>query len=89
MTRLARFALGLRISAAVLGTLPIALLASTCLARFLPATRDAGFALGFASVIPVWVTAMCLAFLSRSGARTWLVCLCLGFTLFALAYGVP
>jgi hypothetical protein len=85
----AHFAAGLRVSAAILGTLPIALLASCCLARFLPTVEDARFAVGFASFIPVWVAAMCLGFVSRSAVKAWLACLAVGLGLFALAYGVP
>lgn len=79
----------LRSLAALVGTLPAALFGSVALARFLPLSDDTRFAIGFSLVIPLWVTAMCLAFLATNGARAWRVCL--GVTAFfvALVYGVP
>jgi hypothetical protein len=75
--------------AAIAGTLPVAVLASVCIARFAPMSEDARFALGFTAVIPLWVTAMCFAFLARSGARAWAVCLATTGLLAGLVYGVP
>lgn len=60
-----------RIVAAICGTLPAALLASACLARFLPLSEDARFATGFVLAVPIWIALMCSAFLARSGLRAW------------------
>jgi hypothetical protein len=87
--RLAWLDAPLRLLAALLGTLPVAVLAGACLARFVSLPEDARFILGFTLVIPLWVTAMCFAFLSRSAVRVWVVCAVLGAMLGALAYGVP
>jgi cellulose synthase/poly-beta-1,6-N-acetylglucosamine synthase-like glycosyltransferase len=69
----------LRIFTATLGVLPIALLSSAALARFLPLSRDAAFAVAYVALIPTWVTAMCFGFLAKSGARA--LALSLGITL--------
>lgn len=79
----------LRVLAALVGTLPAALFASASLARFPPLSEDARFALGFTLAIPLWITAMCFAFLARSGTRAWGVCLGVTAILAALVYGIP
>lgn len=79
----------LRILAALAGTLPLALLASAALARFLPLSEDTRFAIGFTLAIPLWITAMCFTFLARSGARAWGLCIAAGALFAALAYGIP
>lgn len=79
----------LRICAATLGTLPVALFASACLARFLPVSADARFAIGFTIAIPLWVGAMCLGFLARNGARAWGMCIVASVAMGALVYGLP
>lgn len=75
--------------AATLGTLPVALLASAALARFLPVSADLRYALAFTAVIPLWVLAMCVAFLARRSARSWACCAALTVALGTLVYGVP
>ena len=69
-----RLDVALRIVAAVVGTVPFALGSSVLLARFLAADEETRFAVGFTLVIPLWVGAMCVAFLSHSGKRACLVC---------------
>jgi hypothetical protein len=59
----------LLIAAATLGTLPVVLLVSACMARFLPASADARHALGFSPAVSVWLAAVGIAFSSRSGWR--------------------
>ncbi|WP_437599048.1 hypothetical protein [Sorangium sp. So ce590] len=87
--RLARRDATLRQLAALVGTLPVAILASACVARFAPLPGDTPGVLGFALVVPLWVTAMCGAFLARSATRAWGVCAALSAVLFVLTYGVP
>ncbi|WP_441290379.1 hypothetical protein ACSRUE_07305 [Sorangium sp. KYC3313] len=87
--RLARLDAALRVLAALVGTLPLAVLASVCLARFAPLAESTRSALGFSLVVPLWLAAMCFAFLARSAARAWGVCAALGAVLLALAYVVP
>lgn len=77
----------LRVVAALLGTLPLAALVSVCLARHLPLSRDAAFAIAYVALIPTWITAMCLAFLARSGLRCLLLCAALSGLLAAVALG--
>ena len=67
----------------------VSLLASICLARFLPLDAEARFAIGFTLAIPIWIAAMCLGFLARDGVRAWLWCAGLGLLLGGLAYGIP
>jgi predicted permease len=71
------------------GTLPIALLISTALARYLPLSDDARFAVGFASSIPLWVSTMCLALLAQTGVRALAGCVgvSLVLTLLILLFG--
>lgn len=72
--------------AATLGTLPVALLASAALARYLPLSDDARFAVGFAAVIPLWVTAMCVTLLIQTGRRALLGCLGVSLLLALLVF---
>ncbi|MEY2931395.1 MAG: hypothetical protein RL033_2144 [Pseudomonadota bacterium] len=80
-TRLDRLLL---VAAVILGTLPIALLTSAALARYLPLSDDARFAVGFVVVIPLWVTAMCIALLAKTGLRAFVWCLGTSVVLSAL-----
>lgn len=92
MTELMRSGKGgatLRVLAALVGTLPVATLASACLARLLPLEEPARFTVGFTLAIPAWVAAMCVVFLARSAQRAWGVCAGAALLLGALAYGVP
>jgi len=73
---------------ATFGTLPLALLGSAALARFLPLSPDARFATGFALAIPLWVSAMCVALLARRGSRALYVCLAASAALAALVFGI-
>jgi len=52
----------LRVSAATLGTLLIATIACVALARFVPMQEEDRFTIGFALVTPLWIAAMCVAF---------------------------
>ncbi|MET0594281.1 MAG: hypothetical protein ABW133_16385 [Polyangiaceae bacterium] len=65
----------LRVGAALVGTLPVALLAGLLVARLLPASEETRFAIGHAVVIPFWIGGMCLASLARSGTRAWIMCM--------------
>ncbi len=79
----------LRVLAALVGTLPLAVLASVCLARRLPLAEGARLTLGFTLAIPVWVAVMCLVFLARGGWRAWGLCSAATLLLGLLSYGVP
>ncbi|WP_437675082.1 hypothetical protein [Sorangium sp. So ce131] len=89
LARSARLNAALRVLAALVGTLPIAVLGGACLSRFAPLAEEARFILGYALAVPLWVGAMCLAFLARSAARAWAVCAAISALLGALAYAVP
>ena len=83
---------GLRISltlAALAGTVPGALLAAICVARFLPLGAEARFVAGFTLAIPFWLAGICLAFLARDGAQAWLWCGALAVALAGPAIGIP
>ena len=75
--------------AATLGTLPVALFANACIARFLPLSADTRFAMAYVALMPTWLSAMCWAFLAKSTLRVWLVCLVATALLAGLSYGVP
>lgn len=78
-----------RVAAALVGSLPPAMFASVCLARFLPCAEDVRVAVGFAAPLPLWVATMCAAFVARTGARAWALCAALSVAFGALALGVP
>lgn len=56
---------------ALVGSLATALSASVVVALHAPIGDDARFALGFFLVVPLWITGICVSFLSRSGLRVW------------------
>lgn len=74
--------------AALFGTLPVALFAAAAIGRFLPLSADARFALAFLLVIPLWIAAMCVAFLTKNGARAWACCITLSVLLGTLVYAL-
>jgi hypothetical protein len=74
-----------RVTASMLGTLPVAVLAAMVVARYLPARDEVRLAVGFLLLIPLWVTGICTVFLARSGGRAWLRCLVLAGILAFLA----
>jgi hypothetical protein len=75
-----------RITAALVGTIAPALLATAALAAHLPVAADLRFAIGFFMFVPLWVTAMTLTFLVRSGWTAWAICITASV---ALACAVP
>jgi hypothetical protein len=79
----------LRVLASIAGTLPVAVLAALCFARFLPGSESLRLTLSFTLAPLVWIGATCLVFLARSATRAWLPCLALSALFAALAYGVP
>ena len=76
------------ILATTLGSLPIALLGSAALARFLPVSPDARFAIGFGLAIPSWVSVMCITVLARSGLRALLASAAISAALAGVVFGV-
>jgi hypothetical protein len=70
-----RLAAASRSLAALVGTLPPALLAGVVIAVHVPLARDLRFALGYGLTLPAWVAAMCLIFLVRRPLHAWLWCL--------------
>ncbi|MEM8995446.1 MAG: hypothetical protein AAGF23_11725 [Acidobacteriota bacterium] len=62
-----------KVSAGILGGFLVAVAGTMGIALYAPAPeRDRMLAAGL-SFVPLWVTALCLAGLSRSGRRAWLV----------------
>lgn len=61
--------------AAIVFTLPVALLSCAWVARYAPLPADTRFALSFLALIPLWLTLMCLAFASARPLHTLLSCL--------------
>jgi hypothetical protein len=78
----------LRITAALFGTIPGALMLSVLLARVLPGDETVRFVIAYMLAIPIAVAAMCAVFLARSGARAWLLCASAALLLFVLVYHV-
>ena len=79
----------LRVVAALVGTLPVAVLGSVCLAKLLPFDEATRVALGFTLAIPLWVALMSFAFLARSGWRAWAWCLVATLLLGLVTHGIP
>jgi len=65
---------GGHIVAALLGTLPPAVLGAAGLARVLPFGLGTRFVVGYTLALPLWLTATCLAMLARDARRAWLWC---------------
>lgn len=63
-----------RVTAALVGTLGVSLLAVGALAAHLPMAADLRFAIAFFAFVPMWVTAMTLTFMTRRGWLAWLLC---------------
>jgi len=84
-----RLAIALRVLAAVAGTLPVAILGALCAARFLPVPEELRFVLGSTLLIPSWVAAMCVAFLSQDAARAWIWCASLALILGVVVFVIP
>jgi hypothetical protein len=74
----------LRLSAALVGTVPSAWCAGLALARWLPASDQARIAAGYFAPLPLYVVLACLAARARTGWRAWGACLLSG-VLLALA----
>jgi hypothetical protein len=67
----ARLERAARITAALFGSLPVALGLSLCVSLYAPLSPNARFALGFFLAPIFWVAGMCAGFLARSGLRAW------------------
>ncbi|AKF08629.1 TonB-dependent receptor domain-containing protein [Sandaracinus amylolyticus] len=80
-----RLVVAARATVALVGTLPLATLAGIALALFAPAPEDVRIALGIVMTIPLWVVAMCLAYLDD---RAWRAALALGAATAVLAGSV-
>lgn len=59
----------LRVTGAVVATLPVAVLTAVCLAIWLPGDLESRLRVGLTLALPLWVLGMCSAFLSRGGGR--------------------
>jgi hypothetical protein len=84
-----RIIAALRIAAALVGTLPVAVLAAICVAKYAPLDAEPRFVAGFLLVIPLWVAAICWVFLARGAARAWLACGLAALVLAALVCALP
>ena len=84
-----RLSAWLRVVGALVATLPAAVLATVCVGRWLPGDAEFRLMLGLTLAIPLWVFAMCSAFLARAGGRVWLWCGAAALVFGGLAYGVP
>lgn len=79
----------LRVAGAIVATLPVAVLASVCLATCVPGDVELRLMLGVSLAIPLWIFAMCAAFLAREAGRIWLWCGAASLILGVISYGVP
>ena len=77
----------LRVTGALVATLPPAVLAAVCLARWVPGDAELRFMLGLTLAIPFWVLAACRAFLAHGGGRVWLCSGIAALVFGGLAYG--
>jgi hypothetical protein len=65
----------LRLSAALLATVPLAFYVSLALTAFLPASDQVRAAVGFFSPLPLYSLFACLLARMHTGGRAWLSCL--------------
>lgn len=79
----------LRVLAALIGTLPAAVLASAALSRFLPVSEPLRFTIGFGSAFLLWAAGICWVFLVRRAVVAWALCVGVGGVLGAVVWGVP
>lgn len=63
----------LRITAAMIPTLLVAIYASHLLARWLPLSAEGKWALGFYLPLPIYAVLACLVVRMRRGPRAWIV----------------
>ena len=78
----------LRLSAAIVGTLPLSLYAPLVLVTVVPLPDEARAALGLFAPLPAYALFGCLVARVSTGARAWLVCLvAAGLLRLALALG--
>jgi hypothetical protein len=63
----------LRVSGALVGSFPVAILVAGALAAHLPLPANVRFPLCLLLVVPLWVAGMCAGFLVPRGWQVWLV----------------
>ncbi|WP_394827506.1 hypothetical protein [Pendulispora albinea] len=60
-----------RITAAVFGSLALAIAASICIGRVAPFSHSTRFAIAHYGFVPLWIAGACFGFTAKSGARAW------------------
>ncbi|WP_394835708.1 hypothetical protein LVJ94_02105 [Pendulispora rubella] len=78
-----------RLTAAILGSLGLAISAIVCIARAAPFSLGTRFAMAHYSFVLIWITAACFGFVAKSGARAWAVYIALSALFLALALWSP
>ena len=79
----------LRLSAAVVGVLPVAVYIGLATARWLPADAEVRAAVGYFCPLPVYVLLGCLVARDRSGVRAWAACALAAVALKAALISIP
>lgn len=72
----------LKTASAVIGAPVVSVLVGASLVCFLPVARDAAFAIGVASLFPMWTVLACVLPLAKSGRSALVFCLCLALPSF-------
>jgi hypothetical protein len=75
-----------RTLAALLGSLPVALLLGLALAAKLPVSQQLAYLIGSYSVIPLWALCACATFLAPSARSAWLRLLAVGLSALLLCW---
>lgn len=63
-----------QLAAALLGTLPVTLLAAALVGRAIPGDGELAFALGYFFAIPLWTFLTCRMLVAQSPGRAWTWC---------------
>ncbi len=78
-----------RVLAALLGTLPVTVLAAALISRALPAGGELGFALAYFATIPLWTFLVCRVLVARTSTRAWTWCVVVSVAFASALYLVP
>lgn len=78
-----------RVLAALLGTLPMTVLAAALMSRAIPGGGELGFALAYLAAIPLWTLLVCRVLVARTSTRAWTWCVVVSAAFASALYLVP
>lgn len=78
-----------RLLAALLGTVPVTLLAAALIIRVTPPGSELGFGLAYLAAIPLWTYLVCQVLVARTSFRAWTWCLVASAAVASALYLIP